>query len=52
MQTRRAKLGFEMMLVPSLETFVPADHRLRKLDAVLDLSFIHDAVRELMDRWR
>ncbi len=36
-----------MMLVPSLESFIPAHHRLRKLDAVLDLSFIHDAVRHL-----
>ena len=46
MQTRRAKLGYEMMLLPSLESFIPADHRLRKLDRVLDLSFIHDAVRD------
>ena len=34
------------MLVPSLEQLVPAHHRLRKLDAVLDLSFIHEAVRD------
>ena len=47
MQTRREKLGYELMLVPPLEQLVPADHRLRKLNAVLDLSFIHDAVRPL-----
>lgn len=46
MQTRREKLGYGMMLVPSLEQLVPAHHRLRKLDAVLDLSFIHEAVRD------
>jgi transposase len=27
-----------------LEALVPADHRLRKIDAVLDLSFVHEAV--------
>lgn len=47
MQTRREKLDYGMMLVPSLESLVPTHHRLRKLDAVLDLSFIHDAVRDL-----
>lgn len=46
MQTRREKLGYEMMLLPSLEAFVPADDRLRRLDRVLDLSFVHAAVRE------
>jgi len=34
-----------MMLVPSLESLIPAHHRLRKLDALLDLSFVHAAVR-------
>ena len=47
MQTRRGQLGYGMMLVPSMEQLVPAGHRLRKLNAVLDLSFIHDAVRHL-----
>lgn len=46
MQTKREPLGYEMMLLPSLEEFVPADHRLRKLNRVLDLSFIHDTVRD------
>lgn len=27
-----------------LEALVPADHRLRKIDSVLDLSFVHEAV--------
>ena len=47
MQTRRAKLGYEMMLLPPLESFIRPDHPLRRLDAVLDLSFIHEAVRDL-----
>jgi len=46
MQTRREKLGYEMMLLPPLESFIRPDHPLRKLDAVLDLSFIHEAVRD------
>jgi transposase len=46
MQTRREQLGYEMMLLPSLEEFVPADDRLRKLDRVLDLGFVHAAVRD------
>jgi transposase len=46
MQTRREKLGYEMMLLPSLEEFVPADDRLRLLDRVLDLGFVHEAVRD------
>jgi len=35
-----------MMLVPPLESFIPEDHHLRRVDAVLDLSFVHDAVRD------
>lgn len=35
-----------MMLLPSLETFIPDDHPLRRLNRVLDLSFVHEAVRE------
>jgi len=34
------------MLLPALESFIPEDHYLRKLDRVLDLSFVHEAVRE------
>jgi transposase len=34
------------MLLPPLEAFVPSDHRLRRLARVLDLKFIHEAVRD------
>jgi len=46
MQTRRDKLGYEMMLLPSLESFIPEDHYLRRLDKVLDLNFIHAFVSD------
>lgn len=46
MQTRREKLGYEMMLLPSLEAFVPQNDPLRRLNRVLDLSFVHEAVRD------
>lgn len=35
-----------MMMMPSLEEYVPVNHPLRRLNRVLDLSFVHDAVRE------
>ena len=35
-----------MMLLPSLEEFVPQDHYLRRLNRVLDLDFVHDVVRD------
>ncbi len=46
MQTRRESLDYGMTLLPPLEQLVPAEHRLRKLNRVLDLSFIHEAVRD------
>jgi transposase len=46
MQTKRDREKVEMMLLPPLETFIPEDHYLRRLDRVLDLSFVHEAVRE------
>ena len=46
MQTRREKLGYGMTLLPPLEELIPADHVLRKLERVLDLSFIHAVVRD------
>lgn len=46
MQTKRERLSYEMTLLPSLETLVPDDHQLRRLDNVLDLHFVHDAVRD------
>ena len=33
------------MVLGTMEAFVPPSHRLRRLDRVLDLSFIHEAVR-------
>ena len=35
-----------MMLLPSLESFIPEDHNLRRLDKILDLSFIGDTVQD------
>ena len=35
-----------MTLMPCLESLVPEDYHLRRLDKVLDLDFIHEAVRE------
>jgi len=35
-----------MMLLPSLEEFIPEDHYLRKIHKVLDLDFVHDAVSD------
>ena len=46
MQTKRDRETIEMTLLPPLETFIPEDHYLRCLDRVLDLRFVHEAVRE------
>ena len=46
MQTRRQPLDNAMTLLPPLEQLIPPDHRLRRLQRVLDLSFIHEAVRD------
>lgn len=46
MQTKRNKLDYGLMLLPPLESFIPEDHYLRRLDRVLDLSFVHDAIRD------
>lgn len=46
MQTKREELDLGMMLLPSLEEFIPQDHYLRRLNRVLDLSFVHEAVRD------
>lgn len=46
MQTKKEKYGYEMTLLPPMETLIPEDHYLRRLDQVLDLSFIHEEVRE------
>ena len=39
-------MGYGMMLLPSLEALIPRDHRLYKLNRVVDLSFVHEAVRD------
>ncbi len=46
MQTKRDNSDNPMMLLPSLEEFIPEDHYLRKINHVLDLSFVHDAVAD------
>jgi transposase len=45
MQTKKEQSQTRMMLVPSLEAFIPEDHHLRRLSRVLDLGFVHEAVR-------
>lgn len=47
MQTRRDNSQSEMMLLPSLEDRIPANYYLRRLNGVIDLSFVHDMVRPL-----
>lgn len=46
MQTKKEKLGYEMMLLPSLETYIPQDHYLRRLNQFLKLDFIHEKVAD------
>ena len=46
MQTKRERLDYGMALLPPLEQLVPDDHPIRRLDQVLDLSFIHESVRD------
>jgi transposase len=46
MQTKRDNRQQRMILLPPLEEMIPREHRLRRLQRVLDLSFVHEAVRE------
>ncbi len=46
MQTKREQFQQEMTLLPPLESLIPKDHYLYRLNRVLDLSFIHDFVRD------
>lgn len=46
MQTKRENKQGRLVLLPPVEQFVPWDHRLRRLHGVLDLSFVHAAVRD------
>jgi transposase len=45
MQTKREQVQTRMMLLPPLEAFIPEDHPIRRLNKVLDLSFVHETVR-------
>jgi transposase len=45
MQTKKRHEQTEMMILPALDDFVPQDHYLRRLNRVLDLSFVHETVR-------
>jgi transposase len=46
MQTKKDNRQQRMVLLPPLEEYVPSDHRLKRLNRVLDLRFVHEAVRE------
>ncbi len=46
MQTKREHFQQEMTLLPPLETLIPPDHPLRRLNRVLDLRFVQEAVRD------
>jgi transposase len=46
MQGKKDNRQQRMMLLPPLAEYVPSDHRLKRLNRVLDLSFIHEAVRD------
>ena len=46
MQTKRDRSQEELTLLPPLESLIPPDHLLRRLNRVLDLRFVHEAVRD------
>lgn len=46
MQTKRDRSENPMMLLPSLEAFIPEDYYLRRLNRVIDLSFVHELVAD------
>ncbi|RPI97281.1 MAG: hypothetical protein EHM32_01810 [Spirochaetales bacterium] len=46
MQTKREMSQSEMLLLPSLEERIPESYYLRRLNRVLDLSFVHERVRD------
>lgn len=47
MQSRRKREQDELFVAGSLYDLVPADHVLRRMNAVLDLSWLHDEVRDV-----
>jgi transposase len=46
MQGKREQTQYQMTLQPPLELLVPAEFHLRRLNEVLDLSFVHEVVRD------
>lgn len=46
MQTRRERGQEELFVAGPLYDLVPRDHILRKIDAVVDFSWLHEEVRE------
>lgn len=38
--------NYKMTLLPNMESLIPEDHRLRKLNRVLNLSFVREAVKD------
>ena len=46
MQTKRERSQQELTLLPPLETLIPSDYHLRRLNKVLDLRFVHEALRD------
>ena len=46
MQTRRGRRQEDLFITAPLSALVPTDHILRRIDAVLDLGWLHD---ELLD---
>lgn len=46
MQTKKEQKQTRMTLLPPLEEYIPDDHPIRRLNRVLDLSYIHEALRE------
>lgn len=50
MLTERAGVQIKLHCV-TIEDLVPQDHLLRKIEAVVDFSFIYDEVRELYSPW-
>jgi len=45
MQSKRERRQDELFIASSLSALIPDDHILKRVDRILDLSWIHDAVR-------
>ena len=46
MQSRKDRFQEDLFVASPLSTLVPEDHILKRVDTVLDLSWVHEAVRE------